>query len=377
LLARVADLASESKAHELPALAEVLAPGGPLQTCGTVMQELLDKLNVGKGTEMKRFGLRALKWPFKSEDVDQTLVVLERCKSSFNLALATDQLKLTLLTNQETQDYRKGQYKEKIVQWLANVEAGVNWNNHDDARKKHEPETGAWLLDKSSVYQEWKEAAGDLLWIWGMPGCGKTIMISSIIEDLKDLTARDTSSALAYFYFDFGTPAKQNALNCARYILSHLVAFRQDEVPPALKHLYIKKCNYGHEDPSLTDLTDMLELLVTTDDMQNVFIILDGLDEAPVKNDKREDLLAWVGQVLGRMGNKLHLCASSRPEADIKEKFAELDCVKEISMEESKIGGDITLYIQKSLLNHPKLKRLPPALKAEIQETLYNKAQGM
>src|SRR5690242_13555859 len=37
LLARVADLASEPRAGELPALGEVLAPGGPLQTCGMVM----------------------------------------------------------------------------------------------------------------------------------------------------------------------------------------------------------------------------------------------------------------------------------------------------------------------------------------------------
>ena len=195
LLARVADLASEPKANELPALAEVLAPGGPLQTCGIVMQELLDQLNVGKGaSEMKRFGLRALKWPFKSEDVDKTLIVLERCKSSFNLALATDHMKLALNTNQEMQEHRKGQYKEKIVAWLANVEAGVVWSNHEDARKKHEPETGMWLLDRSDVYQSWKNEAGKLLWIWGMPGRGKTIMISSIIEDLRGLVGDDSTS---------------------------------------------------------------------------------------------------------------------------------------------------------------------------------------
>jgi hypothetical protein len=194
LLARVADLASEPGASELPALGEVLAPGGPLQTCGLVMQDLLEKLGSGTGKEMRRFGLRALKWPFKSEEVDDTLVVLERCKSSFNLALATDQVKLALNTNQETQEYRKGQYKEKIVAWLASVEAGVTWTNHEDARKKHEPETGTWLLNRSEEYQAWKKDAGQFLWIWGMPGCGKTIMTSSIIEDVRTLVNEDGSS---------------------------------------------------------------------------------------------------------------------------------------------------------------------------------------
>ena len=145
VLARVADLANEPGADELPALSEVLARGGPLEKCGAVMQDLLDQLGSADKGEMKRFGLRALKWPFKSEEVDATLVVLERCKSMFNLALVTDHMKLALNTNQETKEYRKGQYKEKIVAWLANVEVGVSWSNHEDARKKHEPETGTLL----------------------------------------------------------------------------------------------------------------------------------------------------------------------------------------------------------------------------------------
>lgn len=374
LLARVADLASEPNADELPALAQLLEPKGPLETCGVVMEELLHKLDSGKNKkDMKRFGLRALKWPFKSEDVDSTLVVLERCKSSFTLALATDQMKLTLLTNHDTQEYRKEQYKEKVVQWLANVEAGVSWTNHDDARKKHEPETGVWLLEGSSVYQQWKKDKGSLLWIWGMPGCGKTVMISSIIEDIKSLVRSNDKASLAYFYFDFGAPAKQNALNCARYLLSHLIGARREEVSAELKDLYIKKCNYGHEDPSLSDLTLIIEQYATY--ASDLYLVLDGLDEAPLKDGKRADLLEWLGKLVNTIGN-LHLCASSRAESDVKEAFGNL-AHEEIPMDEGKVGGDIRLYIQRSLSTHQKLKRLPPSLKVQVQETLFQGASGM
>lgn len=166
-------------------------------------------------------------------------------------------------------------------------------------------------------------------------------------------------------------------LNCARYTLSRLINQGKDEISPELKNLYIKKCNYGHEEPTLDDLTDVLELLTSGDDMGNVFLVLDGLDEAPIKDGKREELLEWLTELMQKLGGKLHLCASSRPEVDIRENFAELDQVTEISMEEDKVGRDISLYVQKSLSNHAKLKRLPPALKAEIQDTLFNKAQGM
>jgi ankyrin repeat protein len=181
----------------------------------------------------------------------------------------------------------------------------------------------------------------------------------------------------AYFYFDFGTPAKQNVLNCARYILSHIVNQGKEEISPELKNLYVKKCNYGHEEPKLHDLTDMLELLISGDETNNLFLVLDGLDESPLRDGKREELLIWLGDLVGRLGNKLHLCASSRNEVDIRDKLTEVEQLVEISMEEDKVGRDIVLYVQKSLSSHAKLKRLPPALKAEIQETLFNRSEGM
>lgn len=187
----------------------------------------------------------------------------------------------------------------------------------------------------------------------------------------------NSSVLLAYFYFDFGTPVKQNALNCARYILSRIVAQGKEDIGPELKQLYTKKCNYGHEEPTLADLTDMIGLLASAEDIGDLFIVLDGLDESPLKDGRRGELLLWLAELIAQMGDKLHLCASSRPEQDIKEKFSELDETVEISMEKDEVGRDITLYLQKSLFSDIKLKRLPPSLKAEIQDTLFKKAEGM
>lgn len=80
---------------------------------------------------------------------------------------------------------------------------------------------------------------------------------------------------LAYFYFDFGTPAKQTAVNCARCLLSHLVAHHTDISEP-MKDLYVKKCNYGNEVPNLEDLTAILELYAGSDNKEDVYIVLDA-----------------------------------------------------------------------------------------------------
>ena len=53
---------------------------------------LEDKLNPSKGGRiMKRLGIRALKWPLTSKEVDECIKTLERHNKRFSLALIADQ----------------------------------------------------------------------------------------------------------------------------------------------------------------------------------------------------------------------------------------------------------------------------------------------
>lgn len=66
-------------------------PHGPIQECQARLNGLLERLNPGQGkNQMKRFGLRALSWPFNRKDVDETVRFIERQKALFNLALTAD-----------------------------------------------------------------------------------------------------------------------------------------------------------------------------------------------------------------------------------------------------------------------------------------------
>jgi hypothetical protein len=63
-----------------------------LEQCLEQLQQLKDQLMPGKTRKaMSRFGVRALKWPFTSKQVKDTLSSLEVCKRSFTLALQVDQ----------------------------------------------------------------------------------------------------------------------------------------------------------------------------------------------------------------------------------------------------------------------------------------------
>ena len=94
ILTQISDLADEPGAN---ALATLSTMKGPLQCCNDDLSLLAERLDTGHGKEMKQFGLRALKWPFSTKEVDKTLAIIDRHKNTFTLALNADQTYVTSL----------------------------------------------------------------------------------------------------------------------------------------------------------------------------------------------------------------------------------------------------------------------------------------
>ena len=69
---------------------------------------------------------------------------------------------------------------------------------------RRHPGTCKWLLD-SVKYQDWRKSSdtpsGSFLWVLGSPGCGKTVAIAAVIEDVQKLQA---DVAVAYHFFRRG-----------------------------------------------------------------------------------------------------------------------------------------------------------------------------
>jgi hypothetical protein len=93
VLTNVAELAEAQGSAKLSILSLLNQSDGPLQRCERELVGLVAKLEPNRGENgMKRLGLRALKWPFNSKEIDETIARIERLKSTFNLALASDQV---------------------------------------------------------------------------------------------------------------------------------------------------------------------------------------------------------------------------------------------------------------------------------------------
>lgn len=60
--------------------------------CSFQLEHLQNRLDPGKRRKtMSRLGLRALKWPFQSKDVNKIIEALEKSKTTISLALSVDQ----------------------------------------------------------------------------------------------------------------------------------------------------------------------------------------------------------------------------------------------------------------------------------------------
>ena len=88
---------------------------------------------------------------------------------------------------------------EAIRRWLCAPDPSENYHK---ALKQQQPGTGEWFLD-SKEFSNWKSEPASFLWLYGIPGCGKTILSSTVIDHVIEYCQADVGKVVAYFYFSF------------------------------------------------------------------------------------------------------------------------------------------------------------------------------
>lgn len=88
VLENVKTLAEGSNTSKLLSVSSYLK-----ESCSSDIKDLEIKLNPGKGRKaMKKLGVRALKWPFDKNEVDEYINRLERHKTTITITLGMDQM---------------------------------------------------------------------------------------------------------------------------------------------------------------------------------------------------------------------------------------------------------------------------------------------
>ncbi|CAN9092244.1 unnamed protein product [Alternaria alternata] len=256
----------------------------------------------------------------------------------------------------------------KIRSWLSAPDPSTNYHK---AHKQRQAETGVWLLE-GEQFTRWRERAASRLWLYGIPGCGKTILSSTIIEHLLQYCHDDTSMVMAYFYFDFNDTQKQDPELMLRSLLCQLL----ESSVGILKGVdaLFSSCENGKRQPLLHALLQVTK--EAAQEFKHVYVVLDALDECA----QRSELMDMLETVAGWQLDNLHLLMTSRKERDIESSLEEYIRDEDtVCLQRDVVDKDIRRYVQQRLRVDKGLAKWnkDASVRQEIEAALMRGARGM
>ncbi|KAF5493183.1 Ankyrin repeat domain-containing protein 50 [Colletotrichum fructicola] len=280
----------------------------------------------------------------------------------------TQQLQTINETKATVDAIKSDGHDANIRSWLSPPDTSTNSNHARESRHKG---TGAWFLE-SVAFREWKLRSRRHLWLYGMPGSGKTVLSTTILDDLAQMDNRVTLE----FFFDFNDIGKQKPDDMYRSLAFQLYT-RQEESRKVLDDLLASHDN-GRKQPTTGTLSKCLQAMIQV--TGEMCIVLDALDECA----KRTELLKWIQDFVSSPDvTHVQLLATGRPEEEF---VCGLRDWVSISLEKEFVNEDIRSYIGARLQQSEGFKKWAPKEdeKGEIDDVLQmiqdqvgGKADGM
>ncbi|EXJ69600.1 uncharacterized protein A1O5_07636 [Cladophialophora psammophila CBS 110553] len=270
----------------------------------------------------------------------------------------------------QTRAARRDDREERRVlfKWLDPSSINVN-ENLEEGLKHHHPGTGSWFFE-SATYISWSSGPSTLLWINGIPGSGKTVLASSIIQALRAQTAEPAMS-LVYFYFDHRNSAKRTLKSFLGAILLQLICQHPDLLDEATSLYQKYEANFGNAISS----TDLLALLTTSiQTVGTLVVVIDAVDECT----ELEDFVSALGRIVGTEGAIVRVIATGRHDHSLQKHMGTMAAYR-VTLEHN-IGGDISSFVRAEVnarVAARKIRIRSPELKALVIETLSREAGGM
>ncbi|KAH6952204.1 hypothetical protein DER45DRAFT_577719 [Fusarium avenaceum] len=248
-----------------------------------------------------------------------------------------------------------------IERWLSPPDYSANANL---ARKQCHPGSGTWLLN-SPAFHEWKSGLRQHLWLYGIAGCGKSVLNTTILDHLQSNSDHNTLA----FYFDFNDPEKQKVDNLLRSLAAQIYR-TGNEAARRLDNLFASH-NNGQKQPDTNALSVYINMVVEI--TGRVSILIDALDECTT----RMELIQWLKHSIS---NKAQFIVTSRPETEFKSEIPRLfnnqNC---ILLDKKAINADICSYVEAALKQRPDFmnRNLSPSILGMVRDRIGNGADGM
>ena len=256
--------------------------------------------------------------------------------------------------------------RRKILDWLT---ASDYRSRQIDSIAQRQPGTCTWLLD-SDEYRAWVEVnESETMLCPGIPGAGKTIVASTVIEDVSIRFGKNKTIGIAYLYCNFQRKIEQSNANLLSSLLKQLANQPSSDFD-TVKDLY-KEYEGKQSRPRCEEVLECLKKVSSS--YQRVFLIVDAMDEAPL--EVREKLLKDLSNLQKYPQATINIFITFRPEvvSQCREYFDNY-IVREIAA----TNEDMLEYIKTMLSAIPprKFQELGPVIE-DIKKSILDASNGM
>ncbi|KAJ9204753.1 hypothetical protein DTO166G4_7855 [Paecilomyces variotii] len=252
----------------------------------------------------------------------------------------------------------------QILEWLT----PLNFDDiQNDLLGRRQEGTGLWLLN-SEEFTQWMSQPKQTLFCPGIPGAGKTIMSSIVVEHLKGKSQENPEIQTCCIFCSFQPNHQQRILDLLLSLLRQLAvkgsALLQNIEDMHTRHIQRKTR------PTFTEVQS--ELVRTANCYEMIFIVIDALDEYCSSNS--EELHKFLSTLFNLQKDApINILATSRFNSGIMSRFERCP-QKEIRAQED----DIQIYLNgriPSLLE--KKISLFPSCQDDVRREVLKSADGM
>ena len=113
--------------------------------------------------------------------------------------------------------YNGDDKKQKIMRWLSAINP---WTGHRDALEQYQ-EGSVDSFFRDETFLQWPDGGIQTLWCPGSMGAGKTVLMSAIIDHIRQPTLVQQDTRVAFIYFRYAERKQQTMPQAIGCILNH------------------------------------------------------------------------------------------------------------------------------------------------------------
>lgn len=234
-------------------------------------------------------------------------------------------------------DKAKELFEDNVKRLEANNAAEIAFEKHKSRREK---DTCKWIFELEE-YRTWRSSTESrLLWVSGVGGLGKSILMSTVIDGLQEAFKKDEDCSAQYFFCSTGEDStrlvarikKQLLYQLYQMALSHESSDILDKSNDIISDFLGRKDSTDSKPGSQQKKSeksigfeDAYPSLAKTLG-KKIFLVIDALDECTDRKDA--GILKTLQETLSESELPLKIMVCSRPEPDIVDDLFDKSAIK-------------------------------------------------